>query len=72
MVIFSKRRLVVIINSTIIALSAIFIASILLTIIGYYLYDKDLSNVSDSTGHVGMGGIAFAYLITKIFSLNLI
>lgn len=43
-----------------------------LTIIGYYLYDKDLSNVSDSTSHVAMGGIALGYVLTNLFSLNII
>lgn len=53
-------------------LSALILASIPLSFIGYYLYDKDLSNVSDSTSHVAMGGIALGYVLAKVFNLNTI
>lgn len=42
-----------------------------LSLIGYYLYDKNLSNVSDSASHVAMGGIALGYVIAKALNLSM-
>lgn len=67
-----ERVVLVIINYLIYTLIVLFLASIPLSFIGFYLYDKDLSNVSDSTSHVAMGGVAIGYLVAKILSLNFI